>query len=313
MDLTRREWLALAPAAVGMPLAAPSPAAKAADRPPEEPFLYGLNTSTLRGYQLPITKVIDLAAQAGYHGLEPWVREIDAHVQAGGAPEDLAKRIQDRGLSVESAIGFFEWAVDDEAQRQKGFEEARRSMDLVRRIGGRRLAAPPSGATDRSDIDPRRLAERYRALLELGDAMGVIPEVEVWGFSKTLQTLGEAALVALNSGHPKACLLPDVYHLYKGGSSFETIPLLSGRAIPVFHFNDYPASPPRATITDAHRVYPGDGIAPLKTLVRDLRTIGFQGMLSLELFNKEYWKQEPLTVARTGLEKMRAVVRSSLA
>ena len=51
--------------------------------------------------------------------------------------------------------------------------------------------------------------------------------------------------------------------------------------------NDYPADPPRATITDADRVYPGDGIAPLGELVRILQAIGFHGYFSLELFNRE--------------------------
>ena len=74
--------------------------------------------------------------------------------------------------------------------------------------------------------------------------------------------------------------------------------------------NDYPANPPRATINDADRVYPGDGIAPLADLVRILRGIGFRGYFSLELFNREYWKQDARMVARTGLEKMRAIVTS---
>ena len=37
------------------------------------------------------------------------------------------------------------------------------------------------------------IAERYRSLLELGDGIGVVPQVEVWGASKTLSRLGEAA------------------------------------------------------------------------------------------------------------------------
>jgi sugar phosphate isomerase/epimerase len=77
--------------------------------------------------------------------------------------------------------------------------------------------------------------------------------------------------------------------------------------------NDYPDSPPRAEISDAHRVYPGDGVAPFKQILRNLRDVGFHGFLSLELFNRDYWAQDPLTVARTGLEKMKAVVRDSLA
>ena len=57
----------------------------------------------------------------------------------------------------------------------------------------------------------------------------------------------------------------------------------------VFHINDYPAKPERKEITDAHRVFPGDGVAPLDVLFRTLTDIGFRGMLSLELFNREYW------------------------
>ena len=87
--------------------------------------------------------------------------------------------------------------------------------------------------------------------------------------------------------------------------------MLSPAALQVIHMNDYPADPPRASITDAQRVYPGDGVAPLKEVVRTLERIGFRGVLSLELFNRDYWKQDAATVARTGLEKMKAIVRAA--
>jgi len=50
----------------------------------------------------------------------------------------------------------------------------------------------------------------------------------------------------------------------------------------------------------------------LKEVLRDLRLAGFRGFLSLELFNSDYWKQDPLAVAKTGLEKMKSVVAQSL-
>lgn len=274
-------------------------------------FTLGLNTSTLMGHKLSLVEEIAIAAKAGYRGLEPWVSELERHAAAGKSIEDVGKQLRDAGISVESAIGFFEWIVDDEVRRRKALETARRNMDLVRKIGGKRLAAPPVGATTAPMPDLLRVAERYRALLEIGDEMGVVPEVEVWGFSKTLGRLGEAALVAIEAHHPSACILPDVYHLHRGGSDFEGIKLLSPRAIRVFHMNDYPSSPVREKLTDEHRVYPGDGIAPLKALVRDLDAGGFDVMLSLELFNRQYWKMDPLTVARTGFEKMESLVRSA--
>lgn len=308
MKLSRRDWLATAAAALGAGVAA-----GAADSPVKEPFGYCLNTSTIRAKNLTLPEKINIAAKAGYQGLEPWIREIDQYVKEGGQIDDLAKRIRQHGLKVESVIGFFEWIVDDEGRRKKALEEARRNMELVRKIGGKRLAAPPSGATNQTDLNLHRAAERYRALLELGDQMGVVPQVELWGFSKSLSRLGEVAFVAIESGHPQACILADVYHIYKGGSDLNGLRLLNGAAMHVLHFNDYPADPPRAQITDAARIYPGDGVAPLKRILRDLHAMGFRGMLSLELFNQEYWMRDPATVARIGIEKMRAVVRAAFA
>lgn len=303
-----------AAAALGATSLSAATRAQAADaRPADEPFGYCFNTSTIREQKLGIVRVIEIAAQAGYHGIEPWINEIDEYVKEGGSLKDLAKRIADSGLSVESAIGFARWIVDDDIERAKGLEEAKRTMDLVAQLGGNRIAAPPAGATDKPGLDLFKAAERYHQLLEIGAEIGVAPQLEVWGFSKNLNRLGEAVLVAVESGHPQACLLLDIYHIYKGGSSFDGLKLLGGRGMHVFHVNDYPAEPPRDKIADADRVYPGDGIAPLQQIFRDLRDAGFRGMLSLELFNRTYWKQDPLLVARTGLEKTRAAVRKSLA
>jgi 2-keto-myo-inositol isomerase len=270
-------------------------------------FLLGLNTSTIRGQNLSIVEEIAIAAKAGYQAMEPWIDELEKFAASGGSLEDLGKRFRDAGISVESAIGFFDWIVDDPDRRRKGLEAARRSMDLVRRVGGKRLAAPPAGATDRPLSDLSKIAERYRALLELGDQIGVVPQVEVWGPSRTLGRLGEAACVAIDAGHPKACILPDVYHLYRGGSNIGGIKLLSPSAIHVFHFNDYPADPPRTKLTDADRVYPGDGVAPLRSLLHDLSMGGFRVTLSLELFNRKLWAQDPLSVVKTGLDKLKAL------
>jgi sugar phosphate isomerase/epimerase len=277
-----------------------------------EPFRYCLNTSTLRGHNLPLNELVDIAAAAGYEAIEPWVDEIEKFAANGGDLRDLNTRIQDLGLTVEGGIGFFEWVVSDAEVRQAGFEKARHAMGLLARIGAKRVAAPPFGAQkpDAPPIDLLAVADYYRELLELGEQHRVIPLVEVWGFSKNLSRLGEGALIAMESGHPDACILADSYHLYKGGSPLSALRALNGEMLPLFHINDYP-NIPRETITDADRVYPGDGIAPLEALFHTLRRIGFDGVLSLELFNAEYYQQDPLQVARTGLEKLRAVVQKS--
>ncbi len=264
------------------------------------------------GHKLPITKIIEIASKAGYNAIEPWIREIDDYVKGGGSLPDLKKKIADAGLTVESAIGFFDWIVDDSDRRKAALTEAARNMELLQKIGGLRLAAPPSGATDRADLNLYAAADRYRDLLLLGDKYDVVPQAEVWGFSKCLNRLGPAMFIALECGHPKACILPDVFHLYKGGSNFDAIKLLNGNDFHNFHVNDYLSSPGRDTITDADRIFPGDGTAPLSQLFKDLKSIGYKGALSIELFNREYWKQDPQAVATIGLSKLKSLVQKSL-
>jgi 2-keto-myo-inositol isomerase len=311
MHLPRRNWLqAAGSVALGAALGSGTQGTALATEKVTIPqsLRYCLNMSTVRGQKLSVPEQVDLAAKAGYDSIEPWINDLRGYVMNGGSLKDLAKRIADHGLKVDSAIGFAEWIVDDDDRRAKGLEQAKADMALVKEIGGTHIAAPPAGATKQTDLSLYKAAERYAKLLELGVSMEVIPQIEVWGFSTSLSKLGETMLVAIESKHPAAVILPDVYHLYKGGSEFHGLSLLAGSGIHCFHMNDYPADPPRATIADKDRVYPGDGVAPLTSILKTLFANGFAGTLSLELFNPEYWKQDPLVVAKTGLEKMRAAV-----
>ncbi len=285
-ELTRRQWLlsggvfgtAAALAEIGgatqnMPHGAPIPTN--ADR---EPFGYCFNTSTIRGQKLDLSAQIDVAADAGYSAVELWVGDVEAFVRKGGSLRDLAHRIRDLGLTVPSTISFFSWICDDAARRAKGLEQAKREMDLVRRLGAMRIAAPPAGATE-SRLDLLVAAHRYRELADLGSSLGVVPQLELWGFSKSLSRLGEVTCVAMESGHPQACLLLDVYHIYKGGSDFQALRFLNGAVMHVLHMNDYPALPPRDRITDASRVFPGDGVAPLGLILPHARAISASGAI----------------------------------
>ena len=315
--LSRRQAVTRAGVLVGAALATGcQTSAQAESKPaashPSDGFVFCLNTATIHGQKLGILKEIEVAAKAGYQAIEPWIDSIEEYKRQDGTLPELKRRIADTGLAVESAIGFAQWIVEDDVHRAKGMEQAKRAMDLVAQIGGKRLAAPPAGATDAPGLDLLKAAERYRALLEAGDQIGVVPQLELWGFSRNLNRLGECAAVAIETGHPRACVLVDVYHLYKGGSDYKGLGLLNGNAVHVLHMNDYPAEPPREKIDDSYRVYPGDGVAPVLEILRALRSIGGQKVLSLELFNRKYWGMDAAEVARAGLEKMKTAVSQAL-
>lgn len=311
-SVDRRNWLKTAglAAAPGALLSA-SPARAVAAAEPKRNYRYALNMGTIMGQGLDAAQEIEVAGRAGYDAIEPWFRNLNKYVEAGGSLKDLKKRIDDNGLTVESAIGFACWITDDEEKRAQGFEEVKRDMDTLAQLGGIRMAAPPAGVPKGESVSLDAAAERYRQILELGEQMGVIPQIEMWGGNATVGTVEKAVYIAVASGHPRACFLGDVYHTYKGGSSFDSILMLGPLAVQHYHMNDYPADPPWETIKDEHRVFPGDGIAPLTQVLNNFKAIGACPVLSLELFNREYWKMDALECARIGLEKMKAAVAAA--
>ena len=274
-------------------------------------FKFSLNTATIRGQNLSLVEEVQIAAKAGYDAIEPWVENIYRYKSGGGKAADLKKRISDLGLIVPSAIGFADWIDDDDSRRAAGLEQWKRDAEIVASIGGFRMAAPPSGAYNVS-LDLRRVAERYRRLLDLSGPLGIVPELEMWGGARRFR-MSQVAYVLVEAAHPEACGLLDIFHIFKGGSDFAGVRVFNGAALHVLHVNDYPPGLTREKANDSDRVYPGDGAAPIVTLLRDLQSIGYSGMLSLELFNRNYWNQDALTVARTGREKIQALVRRAVA
>ena len=305
--MTRRKMLA----ATGLAMAAAMPLGRAqtfaaANALKERKF--ALNTGTLLGYNLSIEEEIDVTAKAGYGGIEIWLMRLEKYLEEGKSLADLKKRIDDSGLTVEGAIGFANWIVDDDAARARGLEQMKRDMGRLAQIGCRCIAAPASGATNKRIDDLEACGERYRVILEIGQQEGVTPILEQWGPSQTLRLLSDVAAIAVAAKHPNASVLLDAYHLYKGGNDYISLKQLNGRAMRVFHLNDYPADPPRETIADKDRVFPGDGVCPFDVLLPTLDEIGFEGVFSLELFNRGYQeKYKPIELAKIGLEKMQAI------
>ncbi len=309
-SVTRRQTLATLTASVGASFSSPLSESLLPAPSAQAPFTICLNMSTIRGHKLGLVKELETASKAGFRSVEIWMDTLQDYLKNGGTVADARKRLDDLGIKVENAIGFAPWIVDDETIRTKGVEQLKREMELLAQIGCKRVATPPVGAQSpgSAKVDLYKAAERYRTILDLSDQTGVVPQLELWGFSPNLNRLGEVMFIAIESGHPSARLLLDIYHLYKGGSGSVSLPLVGKSAIEVFHVNDYPASFTREKITDADRVFPGDGVAPIKDTLKLIKRTDRPIVLSLEVFNKAYYAQDAQTVANTAMSKMKAMV-----
>jgi len=266
---------------------------------------FAINASTLRGYGLSLLDQVKAMAASGFRGYEPWMKDIRAAKADGtlGAVKALAA---DSGVSFVNGIAFGQWVHPDPAVRKAGMEETKRDMELLAELGCPRIAASMFGVQKPGSpsVPVEAVAERYAAVLDLGRQMGVRPLLEYWGHSVNLSRLEDAIEVLKIVKRPDAAILADIYHTYRGGSSFAGLGRLSSDTLPVLHVNDYPAQPPRERLVDADRVWPGDGIAPWNEIFACLDAAGADPWLSIELFNPAYWKTTPADTLATGWRKL---------
>jgi 2-keto-myo-inositol isomerase len=264
-------------------------------------FRYSLNSSTIK--PTPILEKIRIAAQAGYEGIELWHDDIDLHLQAGGTLEEIRHAVDDHGLTVPTTIMLKGWCEPDGPEHVAGIAECRRRLEQSAAVGAlHAVAGPPHGA-----VDFELAGQRYGELLDLGLSLGVKPAMEYLGFAQQVNSIAAAMAIMSGSGHPQATIVLDPFHDFRGGGGCEDIARLAAAQIAVCHFDDAPASPPADQQRDPDRVMPGEGVINLQRFCELLIQIGYTGFVSLELFREDLWQQDPLAVARTGLEKMRRV------
>ncbi|MCX7012397.1 MAG: sugar phosphate isomerase/epimerase [Candidatus Sumerlaeota bacterium] len=267
------------------------------------PFRYCLNTSTIKPVPTILEK-IRIAGAAGYDAVELWCDDITAHAQGGGTLRDIRLALDDAGLERPDLVHFPRWMDADETTWREKLAEARTKMEQGAAIGAPRIIAGPSWSENPDyDLD----AERYSKIMELGQKIGCLPALEYLSICPKMTTLASLLEVARRANHPDTKVIVDSFHIWNGGGSVDDIDLLSAGQIQIFHINDAPRGAEAGKLADADRVMPGEGMLPLRAMLDKLRAKGWSGFLSLELFNAEYWKEDPLALARRGLEAVKEI------
>lgn len=306
-SINRRQFIT-ASSAVGLALAADSQPVQAQAKQYQggtSRWPLCLNMSTIRP-ATPEDKV-RCAIEAGYDAVELWMDDIEKYEAAGGSLKDMGAKLRDHGLFVIDVIGLWDCLPPTKEEWEAMLPKTRDRMRMAAAVGSKHVAALP--LPDRDNFDIRWATDRYRDLLNMGRSdYGILPAFEFVSLFRTVPRMGTAAGIAIDANDPDAKIIADTFHMHKGGSGFEGVRHMNGGFIASFHWNDVPAEPTPEQMGDKDRILPGDGVLPLKNVLKQLVEINYTGPLSLELFNRELWQRDPLEVAKLGLEKMRAQV-----
>lgn len=235
----------------------------------------------------------------GWTALELWLRHWDGLCERLGLAG--ARRVlDDSGLVASGGCaqgGLFFTAGDERSRSWDGYQ---RRLEQCQALGASHLVIIPGPFPDIvGEDDLPRAADRLRAAGDVARAHGVTLGIEFLKGVRLVNNLPTAVDVARRTAHPHVGVLVDTFHLYAGLSKVEDLDLLAGPEAPnltFVHINDVPSSKPRELWTDPDRVLPGEGSFPLAAINEGVRRSGYDGYLSLELFNEAFrarWQEHP--------------------
>src|SRR5436190_7128102 len=257
------------------------------------------------------------SAGAGYRGaLEGWARAGIKNVELTAASVDeflktdslpAARRLlTDLGLTpVSSASGAF-GIREPGPNRPAAVENFKRRCEMFASLGLTRIYTPSAATQKFTQDDYKAGADNMREAGAIAKQFGLTAMIEATRASTFVASLPTMLNMTRAAGNGAPLL--DCYHFWSGPSKLEDLDLIRPGEIGHVHFQDTP-NIPRELLEQTTRVIPGEGIAPLKTILRKLSNKGYAGPLSVELFLPKFTQGDPFEVAREIRQKSEAVMR----
>ena len=183
----------------------------------------------------------------------------------------------------------------------------KRRCEQFSSLGIDRIYCPEITSRQVSDDDYRLALGCIRQAGDIAQQFRMIAMLEFVRSSTFISTLPTALQLIRAAGHPNVLPLFDCYHFCAGLSKFEDLELLHSGEVGHVHFQDVPDGP-REQLDNRTRSIPGEGVAPLVEVLRQLTAKGYSGALSVELFQPEFTQADPYELACRIREKAEAVM-----
>jgi sugar phosphate isomerase/epimerase len=222
-------------------------------------------------------------SRAGIRAVEVDLVKVREFV-GGGSPESARRLLEELDLKpVSSSNQLF---LDETGpRRMQAVEDLKWKVELDAAIGCDRLVIPSAASERHTEAHYAGVIENLREAAEIARPYGVALMVEHTRASTLIGNLRTALKVVRAVDHPSLRLMLDTFHFWSGTSKFEDLELLQQGELHHLHFEDVPAEPPVEVFEQRHRVFPGEGIAPLRRIVEVLKRKGYTGPASLEMFD----------------------------
>lgn len=236
-----------------------------------------------------LTEKLTAASLAGFDGVEIFENDLLASPLT---PEEIRARCADLGLTIDLYQPMRDVEALPEDEFARALRRARHKFELMCRLGADTVLVCSSVSPHAVD-DDALAAEQLSRLADLAEAHGVRVAYEALAWGRHISTYDHAWHVVESAGHPALGTCLDSFHILSRGSDPKGIEDIPGEKIFFLQLADAPLLAMDVLQWSRHyRCFPGQGGFDVAGLLRHVLRAGYDGPLSLEVFNDVFRQSE---------------------
>ncbi|WP_269580752.1 bifunctional sugar phosphate isomerase/epimerase/4-hydroxyphenylpyruvate dioxygenase family protein [Roseibium sp. Sym1] len=248
-----------------------------------------------------LAEKLSAIAAAGFDGVEIFENDFLAFDRS---PKEVGQLVRDHGLEISLFQPFRDFEGMPEPQRTRTFERAKRKFDLMQEMGADLVLICSSvspialGGIDRAADDLRELGD-----LAAGYGIRIGYEALAWG--RFINDHRDAWEIVRRADHANVGLILDSFHTLARKTDPDTIRAIPGDKIFFVQLADAPAFNMDLLYWSRHfRNMPGEGDLDVTGFMRAVAATGYDGVLSLEIFNDQFRGGSPKSIAVDGYRSL---------
>ncbi|MBE1282756.1 MAG: TIM barrel protein [Rhodobacteraceae bacterium] len=248
---------------------------------------------------------LEAIAAAGFDGLE--IFEAD-FIADHGSPRDVGDLVRDHGLEITLFQPFRDFETLPEPARSKAFDRAERKFDVMQELGTE-LVLICSSVHPASLGGIERAADDFHELGERAAKRGLRVGYEALAWGRHINDHRDAWEVVRRADHPNIGLIVDSFHTLGRKLDPDSIRSVPGDKIFFVQLADAPLIEMDLLYWSRHfRNMPGEGDLDVTRFMQAVMATGYDGPVSLEIFNDQFRGGNPRTIAKDGYRSLVALM-----
>lgn len=245
---------------------------------------------------------LSAAAAAGFDGIEIFEPDL---IASPLSPPEIAVRCADLGLSIDLYQPFRDLDSTDPARFASSMRRAERKFEVMAKLGAGTMLVCSSVAPD-AVACPDRLAEQLATAAGRAAERGLRIAYEALAWGRHVATWDRSWDAVRRAGCPALGLCLDSFHVLSRDGDPVAFAQVPAEKLFYLQLADAPQLQMDVLQWSRHyRLFPGQGAFDLPNFVGQVLDAGYNGPLSLEVFNDVYRQADP---ARTAVDAMRSLL-----